>query len=110
MIVEEVYSIAIHLPEKELERLYRLLEKRDCKQIKVDCNHPKKKLITENQARKYLFKNGIKVKMTVLQFDNFIFNLLYHNLVRFSSPYSALPRRSPTYPVAHTIHFRNFAL
>lgn len=89
MIVEEVYNIDIYLPEKEFERIYTLLEKHDCNQGKLDCNHPKKKFINDDQGR---------------------ITLLYHNLVRFTLLYSALPQHSPPYPVVHTNHFRNFAL
>lgn len=60
MRAEEVYNIAIHLPEKELERLYTLLEKRVCNAKKVYCKPTKKKLITDEEARRYLLKTVFK--------------------------------------------------
>ena len=56
MKAEEVYNIAINLPEKELERLYALLQKNVCKPIK-------KKLITDEEARNYILKTVFKVKI-----------------------------------------------
>lgn len=56
MKAEEVYNIAIHLPEKELERLCTLLEKRVCNIKKVCCKPPKKKFITDEEARNYLVR------------------------------------------------------
>ncbi|MGC4040337.1 MAG: hypothetical protein QM710_06005 [Flavobacterium sp.] len=56
MRAEEVYNIAIHLPEKELERLYVLLHDRICKTQKTYCKPGKNKLITDEEARRYLLK------------------------------------------------------
>ncbi|MGV3698170.1 hypothetical protein [Flavobacterium sp.] len=56
MKAEEVYNIAIHLPEKELERLYTLLEKRVCNIKRTYCKPSKKKLITDEEARNYLLR------------------------------------------------------
>lgn len=56
MRAEEVYNIAIHLPEKELERLYALLEKKVCKQQNGICKLNKKSLISDEEARSYILK------------------------------------------------------
>lgn len=61
MRAEEVYNIAIHLPEKELERLYTLLEKRVCKKPRKSCKTIKKKLITDEEARRYILKTVFKI-------------------------------------------------
>lgn len=61
MRAEEVYNIAIHLPEKELERLYALLEKQVCKRHVAICKPSKKKLITDQEARNYLLKTVFRV-------------------------------------------------
>jgi hypothetical protein len=63
MKAEEVYNIAIYLPEKELERLYALLEKKVWKRQNKYCNPIKKKLITEEEARKYILKTVFKVSV-----------------------------------------------
>ncbi|WP_333877721.1 hypothetical protein [Flavobacterium sp.] len=58
MRAEEVYNIAIHLPEKELERLYTLLSS---KVVKQQRDKPvKKKLITDEEARKFILKTVFK--------------------------------------------------
>ena len=62
MRAEEVYNIAIYLPEKELERLYTLLEKHVCIKIDTSCKPPKKKLISDQEARIYILKTVFKVK------------------------------------------------
>lgn len=52
---ETIYSIAIHLPEKELEKLYCMIDKRI---HSVTLTKPKKqKLITDKEAIDYLIKN-----------------------------------------------------
>ncbi|WP_298303790.1 hypothetical protein [Flavobacterium sp.] len=55
MIAENIYTIAIHLPEKELEKLYIMLGK------KVNQTPKKKKVkqspITREDAIQYLLKN-----------------------------------------------------
>ncbi len=61
MKAEEVYNIAIHLPEKELERLYTLLEQRIYKNPKPVCKHIKKKLITDEEARRFILRTVFKV-------------------------------------------------
>ncbi len=63
MRAEEVYNIAIHLPEKELERLYTLLEKNVCKKKNHTCKPIKKKLITDEEARRYILKTVFKVEI-----------------------------------------------
>lgn len=60
MIAENIYTIAMHLPEKELERLYIMLGKK-AKQF------PKKKKskqssITKEEALQYLLATVFKVK------------------------------------------------
>lgn len=67
MRAEEVYNIAIHLPEKELERLYTLLEQRICKKPKRVCKPVKKKLITEEEARRFILKTVFKIDLDSLQ-------------------------------------------
>jgi hypothetical protein len=61
MKAEEVYNIAIHLSEKELERLYALLQKRIYKKQNKVCKLPKKKLITEEEAKRYIYKTVFKI-------------------------------------------------
>ena len=56
MKAEDIYNIALHLPKKELERLYSLLQKRISKKQKTVCKLPKKKLITDEEAGRYLLK------------------------------------------------------
>jgi len=60
MIAENIYSIAIHLPEKELEKLYIMLSK------KVNQTPKKKKVkqspITREEAIQYLLKNVFSKK------------------------------------------------
>lgn len=62
MKAEEVYNIAIYLPEKELERLYTLLEKHGCKNKKHVFKRAKKKLITDEEARSYILKTVFSFK------------------------------------------------
>jgi hypothetical protein len=55
MLAETVFNIAIHLPEKELEKLYRMLSK---KINPYSIEKPKrKKLLTDKEAIDYLLKN-----------------------------------------------------
>ena len=61
MRAEEVYNIAIYLPEKELERLYALLQKKVSKSQNKHCKTIKKKLITEGEARRYILKTVFKI-------------------------------------------------
>ena len=63
MNAEEVYNIAIYLSEKELERLYTLLEKRVCKKKNHVYKRAKKKLITDEEARRYILKTVFKVEI-----------------------------------------------
>jgi hypothetical protein len=62
MKAEEVYNIAIHLPEEELLRLYALLEKKTSKKQKSLCKPVKKILITEEEARLYILRTVFKIK------------------------------------------------
>lgn len=66
MRAEEVYNIAIHLPEKELQRLYTLLERMVCKKQERDCKPPKKKLITDEEAKRYILKTVFKIDNSIL--------------------------------------------
>ncbi len=66
MRAEEVYNIAIYLPEKELERLYTLLERHVCIKLDTHCKPPKKKLVTDKEARKYILKTVFKVNTPIL--------------------------------------------
>ena len=68
MKAEEVYNIAIHLPERELERLYTLLSKHACNQPKAACKPSKKKLVNDEEVRRYILTTVFKVKMPVLLF------------------------------------------
>ena len=61
MKAEEVYNIAVHLPEKELERLYTLLKHSVCKHQHLACRPPKKKLITDEEARNYILKTVFRI-------------------------------------------------
>lgn len=55
MIAENIFTIALHLPEEELERLYVMLdEKVNSKSI---TKRKKKKMITDKEAIDYLLKN-----------------------------------------------------
>jgi hypothetical protein len=55
MRAEEVYNIAIHLPEKELDRLYAFIGKKLVAKQKVICKTIKRKLIIE-EANMICFK------------------------------------------------------
>lgn len=61
MKAEEVYNIAIHLPEKELERLYTLLAKDVCKERMRGCKPIRQKLITDEVARSYILKTVFRI-------------------------------------------------
>lgn len=61
MKAEEVYNIAIHLPEREIERLYTLLQKNVYKQQMTICKPIKKKLITDEEARRYILKTVFRI-------------------------------------------------
>ena len=63
MRAEEVYNIAIHLPEKELERLYTLLGDKVVKQQKKHCKPVKKKLITDEEAREFILRTVFRVRI-----------------------------------------------
>lgn len=56
MRAEEVYNIAIHLPEKEMERLYTFLETKLKKRVGLKVKVIKPKLITDKEAREYILK------------------------------------------------------
>lgn len=56
MRAEEVYNIAIHLPEKEMERLYTFLETKLKRRVGLKVKVIKPKLITDNEAREYILK------------------------------------------------------
>lgn len=55
MTAENIYSIAIHLPEKELEKLYIMLDKKV--NTLTSFKKPKRKLITDKEAVDFLLKN-----------------------------------------------------
>lgn len=55
MTAENIYSIAIHLPEKELEKLYTMLGNKVNTIPKL--KKTKTKLITDKEAINYLLKN-----------------------------------------------------
>jgi len=55
MTAENIYSIAIHLPEKEMEKLYTMLGKKV--NASPSFKMSKKKLITDKEAIDYLLKN-----------------------------------------------------
>jgi hypothetical protein len=65
MIAENIYSIAIHLPEKELEKLYIMLGK------KVKQTTKKRKVkqspLTREEAVQYLLKNVFSKKQITIQ-------------------------------------------
>lgn len=56
MRAEEVYNIAIHLPEKELDRLYAFIGKKIVAKQKMSCKTIKRRLITEEEARRYILR------------------------------------------------------
>jgi hypothetical protein len=55
MLAETVFNIAIHLPEKELEKLYIMLSK------KINpyalAKSKRKQILTDKEAIEYLLKN-----------------------------------------------------
>ncbi len=63
MRAEEVYNIAIHLPEKELDKLYAFIGKKLVAKQKVICKTIKRKLITEEEARRYILKTVFKTNI-----------------------------------------------
>ena len=56
MKAEEVYNIAIHLTDEELNRLCTLLTNRLKKKTKVKTKKVKLKLITDQEAREYVLR------------------------------------------------------
>lgn len=60
MIAENIYSIAIHLPEKELEKLYIMLSKKENQTPKK--KKVKQSPITRDEAIQYLLKNVFSKK------------------------------------------------
>jgi len=60
MTAEEVYSIAIHLPEKELNKLYIMIGNK----VNVDpkFKKTKKQTLTRQEAIDYLLKNVFSKK------------------------------------------------
>jgi hypothetical protein len=70
MKAEEVYNIVIYLLEKELERLYTLLEKKICKEKNSVCKRAKKKLITDEEARRYILKTVFKIEIPAITSNN----------------------------------------
>lgn len=63
MRAEEVYNIAIHLPEKELERLYTLLGDKVVKQKMKNEKPVKKKLITDEEARNFILRTVFRIRV-----------------------------------------------
>jgi len=59
MIAENIYTIAIHLPEKELEKLYLMLGK---KVNQTSKKKVKQSPITKEEAIQYLLKNVFSKK------------------------------------------------
>jgi len=62
MKAEEVYNIAIYLPEKELDRLYTLLSKKVGKSSRTVCKPKKRKLITDEEATNYILRTVFHVQ------------------------------------------------
>jgi len=60
MKAEEVYNIAIYLPEKELVRLYTLLQRDILKGSDKKLKPVKRKLISEEEAMNYVLKTVFK--------------------------------------------------
>lgn len=60
MKAEEVYNIAIYLPEKELVRLYTLLQRDILKGSDKKLKPFRRKLITEEEAMNYVLKTVFK--------------------------------------------------
>lgn len=60
MTVENIYSIAIHLPEKELEKLYTMLGNKV--NTLPSFKKGKRKLITDREAIEYLLNNVFSKK------------------------------------------------
>jgi hypothetical protein len=60
MTAENIYTIAIHLPEKELEKLYTMLGKKINKSPSF--KKSKKQSITKQEAIDYLLKNVFSKK------------------------------------------------
>lgn len=55
MTAENVFAIVLHLPEKELGKLYALISKR--LDTGINSKTKKQKLITDKEAIDYLIKN-----------------------------------------------------
>lgn len=60
MTAEEVYSIAIHLPEKELKKLYTMLGNKI--NINPKFKKKKKQTLTRQEAIDYLLKSVFSKK------------------------------------------------
>lgn len=60
MIAENIYTIAMHLPEKELERLYIMLSKK-AKQFPKK-RKAKQSSLTKEEALQYLLATVFKAK------------------------------------------------
>lgn len=56
MTAELIYQIAIHLPEKEMEKLYHMLGKKVRPQISRSKNK-NKHLVSDQEAMRYLLRN-----------------------------------------------------
>jgi hypothetical protein len=57
---EEVYNIAIYLPQEELERLSTFISTRLQKSVLQKPKRVKSKLITEEEALQYILKTVFK--------------------------------------------------
>lgn len=68
MRAEEVYNIAINLPEKELDRLYAFIGKKQVAKQKINCKEVKKKLITDKETRKFILRPVLRLVMRVVSF------------------------------------------
>ncbi len=62
MRAEEVYNIAIHLPEIELERLYAFLQRDIFKNSNKKTKPVKRKLISDEEATSYILKTVFKLE------------------------------------------------
>ena len=65
MLAENIYVIAISLPEKELEKLYRMIGKKV--NLNVSPKTKKDKLITNEIALQFLIKNCFSSKKVHLK-------------------------------------------
>ncbi len=61
MKAEDIYSIAMHLCEKELKKLILLLERQTVEKTISKRKKVRKQLITEEEAKKFILERVFKI-------------------------------------------------